>query len=571
MAVCVPRTDDGFSNSTTLLRHDTHSVFRNSVTKRLYAPSVGGYHIRRNLNRSSSSSSSTRVLCVKPKAVAVVVVLVACGIREKNAKTMADHNENSGPKKVVKIQDYISPGISRERSFIRTPNVQNNNSNKRRSLAFSQSQAHQHAQQQLRDGMHNVNKLNVHAQEFQMHNLPLNDHRFPLQSSRSLNIYSGALQHSKSNVGMPLGMHGRQHHPLHLGSIGSPVQRSSLMMPPSHSPLHHMGMQMQPSHMPLVNSPSSSNILHSSGPRVKFAPEPMVHSTHANNSASYHSNNSNSPHNTNNSNNNSDSNNQLNVAPLQRSKSLSSADTLARGLASLGLGIGAEASDVGMFSPEVQTAINNAIDDPNQLNARCLMDLAAQLLHRAVEGRRYSLPISRLCISIIAKEKKETFLEALLNTCRQWYQEREKVLGPVQNSKNPSRPRFTSFMAFLTEMFCQLKRRQLQLRTECDGVPPPLVLLTVLGKCCEDCVRPPVRSLSEIECLFFVLTCIGRDLQMHLPQQLESLLTGVRDAFLNSAASAPAIRRTLLQLIELQASHWQLPGNTVLYYYPSSK
>ncbi|XP_050081801.1 uncharacterized protein LOC126569044 isoform X2 [Anopheles aquasalis] len=433
---------------------------------------------------------------------------------------MADHsNDSNTVKKVVKIQDYISPGISRERSFIRTSNQQSNN-NKRRSLAFTQSQAHQHAQQQLRegrlDGIQN-NKLNVHAQEFQMHNLPLNDHRFPLQASRSLNIYSGALQHSKSNVTMPLGMHGRQHHPMHLGTIGSPVQRNSLMMPPSHAAqLHHIGMPLQHSHMPLVNSPSSSNILH-------------------------------------------------------RSKSLSSADTLARGLASLGLGIGSEGNDIGMFAPEVQAAINSAIDDPNQLNARCLMDLATQLLHRAVEGRRYSLPISRLCISIIAKEKKETFLEALLNTCRQWYQERDKVLGPLQNSKNPSRPRFTSFMAFLTEMFCQLKRRQLQLRTECDGVPPPLVLLTVLGKCCEDCVRPPVRSLSEIECLFFVLTCIGRDLETHLPQQLESLLAGVRDAFLNSAASAPAIRRTLLQLIELQASHWQLPGNTVLYYYPSSK
>lgn len=189
----------------------------------------------------------------------------------------------------------------------------------------------------------------------------------------------------------------------------------------------------------------------------------------------------------------------------------------------------------------------------------------------------------------------------MLNTCRQWYQEREKVLGPPQTIKNTARPRFTAFMAFLTEMFCQLKRRQLQLRTKCDGVSPPMVLLTLLAKCCEDCVRPPVRSLSEvkenfhfrlnsncichkriffsfffhfvyqIECLFFVLTCIGRDLEQHLPQQLEALLSSVRDAFLNSSASAPAIRRTLLQLIELQASRWQLPGNTVLYYYPSTK
>ena len=116
---------------------------------------------------------------------------------------------------------------------------------------------------------------------------------------------------------------------------------------------------------------------------------------------------------------------------------------------------------------------------------------------------RYSLPISRLCISIISKEQKETFLEALLNLCLQYYQERDKVLGSIPNSKNPSRPRFTAFMAFLTEMFCQLKRRQLQLRTQCDGISPPLVLLTLLGKCCEDCVKPPVRSLSEV--ITFVL------------------------------------------------------------------
>lgn len=35
---------------------------------------------------------------------------------------------------------------------------------------------------------------------------------------------------------------------------------------------------------------------------------------------------------------------------------------------------------------------------------------------------RFALPASRFCIAIIAKEEKETYLEALLNTCRQWYQ-----------------------------------------------------------------------------------------------------------------------------------------------------
>lgn len=64
--------------------------------------------------------------------------------------------------------------------------------------------------------------------------------------------------------------------------------------------------------------------------------------------------------------------------------------------------------------------------------------------------------------------------------------------------KTKSRTRFTAFMAFLMEMFSQLKRRQLQLKTQCDGISPPMVLLTLLCKSCEECVKPPISSLSEV-------------------------------------------------------------------------
>lgn len=96
-------------------------------------------------------------------------------------------------------------------------------------------------------------------------------------------------------------------------------------------------------------------------------------------------------------------------------------------MAGLGLGLGNEVADIGQFTPEIQSLIDTALEDPNKLNSRCLMELTSQFIKRAVESRRFALPISRLCLNIIAKEQKETFLEALLNTCRQWYQEREKV------------------------------------------------------------------------------------------------------------------------------------------------
>lgn len=58
---------------------------------------------------------------------------------------------------------------------------------------------------------------------------------------------------------------------------------------------------------------------------------------------------------------------------------------------------------------------------------RKICHLMLQRVLSAYSFARYALPISRLCIGIVAKERKETFLEALLNTCRQWFQERDKV------------------------------------------------------------------------------------------------------------------------------------------------
>lgn len=201
------------------------------------------------------------------------------------------------------------------------------------------------------------------------------------------------------------------------------------------------------------------------------------------------------------------------------------------------------------------------------------MQLVKHIMDRVVESRSFAEPAAKLCITIIEKEKNETFLESLLNTCQLWYQNREKYLkasSPSAGSSGSPSMRYPAFMAFLNEMYCQLKRRQLQLKTQYDGVAPGLLLLTLLAKCCQECLKPPsVNSLKEMECLFFVLSSIGKDLETELPARMNAVLAGVRDAFLTSAA-IPAIRKTLLQLIELHAAQWQLPAPAIMYYYPAT-
>lgn len=224
-------------------------------------------------------------------------------------------------------------------------------------------------------------------------------------------------------------------------------------------------------------------------------------------------------------------------------------------------------SGLGAFPPDVEATIRKAMEDPNRLGGRTLMELVKTIFTRVVEQQRMAEPAARFCISIIEREKKETFLESLLNTCQEWYHERDSLL----RSPSSSPGRWAAFMAFLNEMYGLLKRRQLALLTKYEGIPPKLVLLSLLSECCIVTLTGglTLASATEVECLFVVLTHIGRDLQMETPGQMGLLLSCLRDSFLHTTAG-PSVRRTLLQLIELQAAGWVLPAQAVMYYYPGA-
>lgn len=436
---------------------------------------------------------------------------------------------SQGLKRSQKTDFSTNSTITRERSFVRP------NKDKRKSQNMGKPTMEIYRPPNVRTDLPQP-KLNVHAKEFTMNN--------ELQTSKSttnialMSAYEPlSLQHSKSS-----------------GNILRHIQNHPLI------PLVPAGLPI-----PLLHSNSSSLLTHL--PRVNFhipndihAQQLFGHQTNYGNWNNHHHHHHNHNHHSNNSN---SSNNNNSGTNLKRSKSLGAADS--QNLAAKLKTFTKEETNLGKFPLEDETNLNQAQNDPNQLPSRTLMELVKIILERVVEGIRYSESGAKLCMSIIEKEKNQTFLESLLNTCQQWYQERDKILRGIKAGDGT---RFTAFMWFLTEMCGQLKRHQL--RSQFENLQPDLVLLSVLAKCCQACVSLPIKCLAETECLFFVLTSIGRDLENELPSQLEQLLGSVRDGFLASAG-APAVRRTLLQLIELHASNWQLPGSSVLYYYPRIK
>ena len=77
-------------------------------------------------------------------------------------------------------------------------------------------------------------------------------------------------------------------------------------------------------------------------------------------------------------------------------------------------------SALGTFGPDMDEILSVGVRDPNRLSARSHMELVRQIFTRVVDSPRNSELAAKLCIGIIEREKKETFLESLLNTCQEW-------------------------------------------------------------------------------------------------------------------------------------------------------
>merc|ERR1712241_1034206 len=136
-----------------------------------------------------------------------------------------------------------------------------------------------------------------------------------------------------------------------------------------------------------------------------------------------------------------------------------------------------DVAKLAVFGVEMGEVIQQTLEDPNRLSVRSHMELVRQIFSKVVETQRISELAARFCIFIIERERKETFLESLLNTCQEWYHERDRIIK-AENKAG----RWAAFMSFLNELYGLLKRVQVQSKYE--GVAPKLVLLTLLAECC---------------------------------------------------------------------------------------
>ncbi|XP_065205404.1 uncharacterized protein LOC135835181 isoform X2 [Planococcus citri] len=253
------------------------------------------------------------------------------------------------------------------------------------------------------------------------------------------------------------------------------------------------------------------------------------------------------------------------VSGLKRSKSLTAADALKfLEMEAAFSKCSVSFSEYHLFPKESHAVMKQAVEDVNVITDKQKMTLARYVIEHVLRDKKYCHPVAKLSIIIMERDNNGTYLDSLLNTCQMLYQTKQTrlLIHPSQ---------FILFVAFLTEMYTEMKQSKLQLKFQSDPVTPPKqVLLMLVSRCCEDMLTiHDMHSLSEIECLFRALTSVGRDLELELPARLNQLYDKIKEVFLKSNLG-PEIKKVMLQLIELRATGWQLPLSALNFYYPQS-
>ena len=264
---------------------------------------------------------------------------------------------------------------------------------------------------------------------------------------------------------------------------------------------------------------------------------------------------------------------------------------------------------------EHQQLVRRALESPKSLVTTQLMEVVRIIVNKALERLANAHPMSKICMSIIDKEKGKIFLESLMNCCREWFNERERLIkaggGSGAGSQGTTNPRrWPSYVAFLTELYLALRCKQRHVRL-ITGLDEPsknegnsttiggaiggqvsdediekraqlsLIqkqlknLATLLYDCCSALINSAISpsatsATSDIESLQSALRTVGRFMADDHPQRMSLLMASVREAFISCQQLnlSSMNQKNLMEIIEYRASNWNFSASQQLYYFP---
>ncbi|XP_072146250.1 uncharacterized protein [Dermacentor andersoni] len=211
--------------------------------------------------------------------------------------------------------------------------------------------------------------------------------------------------------------------------------------------------------------------------------------------------------------------------------------------------------------------IGKALTDPDSLNALQMQWLVFSICDGVTKDSNNAASAVEFCTSLIKRGRTSAFLDALVETCSEWFKRRELLLPrctartPAPNPGGTGRS-WTAYVAFLAELLAAVSGAE----SSAENSGRIFSLAALLCECCHIMLRSPAQdATAEIQCLRSVFMTAGKSVQRADAQLSAALAKCLRDSFMDSSRSAD-VRQALLELIEFRASGWKLGAAQQRYY-----
>ncbi|XP_075559268.1 uncharacterized protein LOC142590723 [Dermacentor variabilis] len=219
------------------------------------------------------------------------------------------------------------------------------------------------------------------------------------------------------------------------------------------------------------------------------------------------------------------------------------------------------------------SVVEQALLDPDVLTPEQVERLVRVLCKKAIHEADCAEPAAKFCATVIMKETGDTFLDFLMDSCRDHFRQREQLQpGCAGTGKTTEQPRksgepshrWTGFVSFLAGLLTAITERGSVVGTKLCG--RAFCLAAMLCECCKNMVDAMTQdSAAELECLRFALKSAGSSAERAAPLRVAALAKCLRDRFL-AEKCPPGVRVALLELLELRASGWKMEARQERYY-----
>ncbi|XP_049522856.1 uncharacterized protein LOC125945232 [Dermacentor silvarum] len=219
------------------------------------------------------------------------------------------------------------------------------------------------------------------------------------------------------------------------------------------------------------------------------------------------------------------------------------------------------------------SVVEQALLEPDVLTPEQMERLAHVLCKKALNDADSAEPAAKFCATVIMKESEDTFLDFLMDNCRDRFRQREQFLprcgaigAATEQALTAAGPnhRWRALVSFLAELLGAISERGSVVGTKLSG--RAFCLAAMLCECCKVMLDMMTQDdAAELECLHFALKTAGRGAERAAPLRVSELAKCLRDRFL-AEQCPPEARMALLELLELRASGWKMEEPQERYY-----